>query len=149
MAWDTERATRSDKMYNKRVQSAGGGPSAPMTRNVSLRRNEMKWTICLMVCTLFLTGCAQTKDDSVSQKTELFRSDWKDGQRAEVTKELVAMLKVGMSKKEVASILERPSRPNDGIAKEGGSEKWTFSITLGRVLVLTFDDDKLTNIDGG
>jgi len=81
--------------------------------------------------------------------TGQFRSDWKNGQRAKVAKNLVAALKVGMTTQEVASILERPSRLNDGITKDGDSEKWTFTITLGRILVLTFEENKLSSIDGG
>ena len=84
-----------------------------------------------------------------SQETVLFRSDWKNGNRAKVTADLVALLKEGMTKDQVTSILERPSRLSDGIAQDGNSEKWTFTISLGRILILTFEGDKLITIDGG
>jgi outer membrane protein assembly factor BamE (lipoprotein component of BamABCDE complex) len=109
----------------------------------------MKWIICLIACALFLAGCSHTQSESVSPKTALFRSGWKNGQRAKVTEDLIALLKVGMIKDQVASILERPSRPSDGITRDGDSERWTFTITLGRILILTFDGDTLINIDGG
>lgn len=82
-------------------------------------------------------------------KTERFRSHWKDGQRAQVTTDLVALLKIGMTKDQVASILEQPSRLSDGMSRDGNTEKWTFTITLARLLTLTFEKDRLIDIDGG
>ena len=91
----------------------------------------------------------QAKAEPASPKTVMFRSDWKNGQRAEVTEDLVAMLRMGMTKDQVASILERPSRPSDRVARKGDSEEWIFTITFGRLLVLRFEGGKMTNIDGG
>ncbi len=108
----------------------------------------MRRIICL-ACALLLVGCSCTHGKSVSPETVLFRSDWTNGQRANVTTNLVTLLKEGMTKDQVASILERPSRPNDGITRDGRSERWIYTITLGRILILTFDGDKLVNIDGG
>lgn len=48
-----------------------------------------------------------------SKETVLFRSDWKNGNRAKVIADLVALLKEGMTKDQVASILERPFRQKD------------------------------------
>ena len=103
----------------------------------------------LASCTQTEVPRTQTKDEAASPETVLFRSDWKSGQRAEVTEDLVARLKVGMTREQVASILERPSRPSDEITADGGSEEWVFTITLARILILTFEDGKLTNIGGG
>ena len=109
----------------------------------------MKNSMCIFACALLLVGCGRTQDASVSPETVRFRTDWKNGQRSEVTADLVAFLKIGMTKDEVAFVLEHPSRPNDGITKDGDFEKWTFTVTLGRILILTFEEDKLINIDGG
>lgn len=109
----------------------------------------MKKRMYLVACALLLAGCGRTQEILVSPETLRFRSDWTNGQRADVTADLVLLLKVGMTKDEVTSILERPSRLNDGITQAGDSEKWTFTITLGRILILTFKGDELVNIDGG
>lgn len=120
-----------------------------LIRNVSLGMRDMKKTMCLVACALLLAGCGRTQQESISPETLRFRSDWTNGQRAEVTATLVTLLKEGMTEEEVVSILERPSRPNDGITRDGNSEIWTFTITLGRILILTFDGGILVNIDGG
>ena len=109
----------------------------------------MRWTIYLIYCGLIIAGCARNAEHSVNPNTTLFRSEWTNGSRAKVTADLVALLRKGMTKEQVANILEYPSRQNDGITKNGDSEKWTFTINLGRILILTFEEDRLTNIDGG
>ena len=91
----------------------------------------------------------QTGEERASRKTALFRSDWRKVCRAEVTEDLVAMLRIGMTKENVASLLELPSRSGDEIIEDGDSEEWVFTITLGRILILRFESGKLTNIDGG
>ena len=91
----------------------------------------------------------QTEGESAGRKSVFFRSDWKWGLRAEVTEDLVAMLKVGMTEEEVASILERPSRWGDVVAEVGDSDRWTFTVSLARILILTFEDGKLVDIGGG
>jgi uncharacterized lipoprotein YajG len=118
-------------------------------QSVGLGMRDMKKTMCLVACALLLAGCGRTQQESSSPETLRFRSDWTNGQRAEVTATLVTLLKEGMTKEEVVSILEHPSRPNDEITRDGNSEKWTFTITLGRILILTFEGDILVNIDGG
>ncbi len=96
-----------------------------------------------------MSGCQRLENPDVNLQTTLFRSDWTNGQRAKVSANLVALLKRGMTKEEVTSILEYPSRPNDCIKKNSDREEWTFTITLGRILILKFDGNKLISIDGG
>ena len=68
----------------------------------------MKVLVYLIACVLLFAGCNQVSRKSVSPATASFRSDWKDGQRARVTEDLVAVLEVGMTREQVVSILERP-----------------------------------------
>ncbi len=58
-------------MHNKRVQSACGGPAAPMTRNVGLQRLKMKVKVtsplCVVLCAL-LSGSALAADNKQDAK---------------------------------------------------------------------------------
>jgi len=105
-----------------------------------------KTLLCVMLAIL-LGGC--TNHSSSGGQTALFRSDWKNGQRAKVTQNLIASLMIGMTKEEVAAILEYPSRPGDEIVEKENAEEWIFTITLGRILILRFENNKLAEIDGG